>query len=73
LLAPHSLLGDFTVSEGHEYPLVYLYNILGFVWWWSSFPSIRPIIHPSNFLIRKKKMMEEEEDENGSSKLKISN
>jgi hypothetical protein len=25
---------------------IYLYNILG----WSSFPSIRPVIHPSKFL-----------------------
>jgi len=29
--------------------IVYLYNILG----WSSFPSIRPIIRPSKFLIPK--------------------
>jgi hypothetical protein len=34
---------------------VYLYNILG----WSSFPSIRPVIHPSKFLIP------EEEDDGG--------
>ncbi len=43
---------DFTVSEGHGYPLVYLYNILGFVRLrWSSFPSIRPVIrrHPSRW------------------------
>jgi len=33
--------------------LIYLYNILG----WSSFPSIRPIIRPSKFLIP-----EEEDD-----------
>jgi hypothetical protein len=40
-----------------------LYNILGFVrlrWWWSSFPSIRPVIHPSKFLIP-----EEEDDGRG--------
>jgi hypothetical protein len=30
--------------------LIYLYNILG----WSSFPSIRPVIHPSKFLIPEK-------------------
>jgi hypothetical protein len=33
--------------------IIYLYNILG----WSSFPSIRPIIRPSKFLIP-----EEEDD-----------
>jgi hypothetical protein len=38
---------------------IYLYNILGFVWWWSSFPSIRPVIHPSKFLIP------EEDDDRG--------
>jgi hypothetical protein len=40
---------DFTVPKGHGY------NILG----WSSFPSVRPIIHPSKFLIP------EEEDDGG--------
>jgi hypothetical protein len=40
------------VSEGHGYPLVYLYNIL---------PVIRPVIHPSNFLIPK-----EEDDGRGA-------
>jgi hypothetical protein len=35
---------------------IYLYNILG----WSSFPSIRPIIRPSKFLIP-----EEEDDGTG--------
>jgi hypothetical protein len=38
-------------------PPIFLYNILGFVRWWSSFPSIRPVIqvpHP---------WMEEEEDD----------
>jgi hypothetical protein len=35
---------------------IYLYNILG----WSSFPSIRPILHPSKFLIP-----EEEDDGTG--------
>jgi hypothetical protein len=29
-------------------------------WWWSSFPSIRPVIHPSKFLIP-----EEEDDGRG--------
>ncbi len=44
--------------------IIFIYNILGFVrlrWWWSSFPSIRPVIHPvihpSKFLIP-----EEEDD-----------
>jgi hypothetical protein len=38
--------GDFIVSEGHGYSLVYLYNIIGFVrLQWSSFPSIRPVVH----------------------------
>jgi hypothetical protein len=45
---------DFTMSEGHRYPLVYLYNILE----WSFFPFIRPVIHlvihPSKFLIPEK-------------------
>jgi hypothetical protein len=35
-------------------------NILGFVRCWSSFPSIRPVIPPSKFLIR-----EEEDDGTG--------
>jgi len=42
---------------------IFLYNILGFVrlrWWWSSFPSIRPVIRPSKFLIP-----EEEDDGRG--------
>jgi hypothetical protein len=38
------------------HPSIYLYNILG----WSSFPSIRPIIRPSKFLIPK-----EEDDGTG--------
>jgi len=29
--------GDFIVSKGHGYPLVYIYNIGGFVLGWSSF------------------------------------
>jgi hypothetical protein len=37
---------------------IFIYNILGFVRLWSSFPSIRPVIHPSKFLIP-----EEEEDD----------
>jgi hypothetical protein len=43
-----------------EVLLIFLYNILGFVRWWSSFPSIRPVIHPSKFLIP-----EEEDDGRG--------
>jgi hypothetical protein len=39
--------GDFTVSEGHGYPLVYLYNRLGFVLGGSSFPSIHLSRGPS--------------------------
>jgi hypothetical protein len=53
--------------KGGSSPPIFLYNILGFVrlrWWWSSFPSIRPIIrpviHPSKFLIP-----EEEDDRRG--------
>jgi len=49
---------------------IFLYNIIGFVrlrWWWSSFPSIRPVIrsviHPSKFLI-----LEEEDDGRGRGK-----
>ncbi len=34
--------------------VIYLYNILGFVQWWSSFLSIRPVICPSKFLIPEK-------------------
>jgi hypothetical protein len=45
------------VAFGRGHPLVYLYNIVG----WSSFssirPVIRPVIHPSKFLIP-----EEEDD-----------
>ncbi len=47
--------GDFTMSEGHEYPLVYLYNILGVCLSGRPFhPSvsssvvIRPIIRPDD-------------------------
>jgi hypothetical protein len=32
------------VFEGHGYPLVFLYNSLGFVRWGSSCPSVRPVI-----------------------------
>jgi hypothetical protein len=40
---------------------IFLYNILGFVRLrWLSFPSIRPVIHPSKFLIP-----EEEDDGRG--------
>jgi hypothetical protein len=39
---------------------IFLYNFLEFVQWWSSFPSIRPVIHPSRFLIP-----EEEDDGRG--------
>jgi hypothetical protein len=48
-----------------KHNIIYLYNILG----WSSFPSvpssvvIRPVIHPSNFLIP-----EEEDDGRGGEK-----
>jgi hypothetical protein len=52
--------GDFTMSEGHAYPLVFIYNILGFVRLWLCFPSIRPVIHPFKFLI-----LEEEDDGRG--------
>jgi hypothetical protein len=44
----------------HYKVYIFIYNILGFVRLWSSFPSIRPIIHPSKFLI-----LEEEDDERG--------
>jgi len=54
-------------NPGINKPFIFLYNILGFVrlrWWWSSFPSIRPVIrpviHPSKFLIP-----EEEDDGRG--------
>ncbi len=52
--------GDFTVSKGHGYPLVY--NILGVCPSGGGHPSIPSSIHPSSSS-RKKKMMEEEEDE----------
>jgi hypothetical protein len=39
---------------------IYLYNILGFVEWSSSFPSIRPVKRPSKFFIP-----EEEDDGTG--------
>jgi hypothetical protein len=45
--------GDFIVLEGHGYPLVYLYNILGFVRLvvvvvvFSIHPSRHPSHHPS--------------------------
>jgi hypothetical protein len=50
----------------NSYLYIFIYNILGFVRlrWWSSFPSIRPVIraviHPSKFLIP-----EEEDDARG--------
>jgi hypothetical protein len=37
----------FTVAFGHEHPLVFLYNRLGFVELGSSFPSIHPFCHLS--------------------------
>ncbi len=55
--------GDLRVSEGHGYPLVYLYNILGFVRCWSSFPSIRPVICP---VIRPSKFLIPEEEDDGT-------
>jgi hypothetical protein len=61
--------GDFTVSEGHGYPLYIISLVLsacGGVR--SSFPSIRPticpVIHPSKFLI-----LEEEDDGMGGGEL----
>jgi hypothetical protein len=39
-----------------KFCIIYLYNILG----WASFPSIRPVIRPSKFLIP-----EEEDDGRG--------
>jgi hypothetical protein len=48
---------------------IFIYNILGFVRLWSSFPSIRPVIrpviHPSKFLIP------EEEDGRGGGKTPV--
>jgi hypothetical protein len=50
---------------------IYLYNILGFVRCWSSFPSIcpivRPVIHPSKFLISK----EEDDGTGGGGRLMV--
>ncbi len=47
---------------------IFLYNILSFVRWWSSFPSIRPVIrpviHPSKFLIP-----QEEDDGRGGGQM----
>jgi hypothetical protein len=47
---------------------IFIYNILGFVRLWSSFPSIhpviRPVIHPSKFLIP-----EEEDDGRGGRRM----
>jgi hypothetical protein len=52
--------GGAPLINGQHKSLVYLYNILG----WLSFPSIRPVIrpviHPSKFLI-----LEEEDDARG--------
>ncbi len=57
--------GDFTVSEGHRYPLVYLYNILGGRSFHPSVSSSVPSsIHPSSSSW-KKMMMEEEEEGSG--------
>jgi hypothetical protein len=56
-------------NPGINKPFILLYNILGFVrlrWWWSSFPSIRPVIHPSKFLIP-----EEEDDGRGGGKTPV--
>jgi hypothetical protein len=51
---------DLNYLPSLHYTPIYLYNILGFVRCWSSFPSIRPIIRPSKFLIP-----EEEDDGTG--------
>jgi hypothetical protein len=55
--------GDFIVFEGHGYPLIYIYNILGlFDGYYIFHPFVPSSIYPSSSS-PKKKMMEEEDND----------
>jgi hypothetical protein len=60
-------VADILTTTGRRTLYIYLYNILG----WSSFstirPIIRPVIHPSKFLIPE----EEEDDGRGGGKTPV--
>ncbi len=64
MLILFGMFSNDVTAQDWKLTIIFIYNILGFVRLWSSFPSIRPVIHPSKFLIP-----EEEYDGRGGGRM----